>query len=140
MLRHVATEWVWSGKARMSQGMILVVEDEPAIGQLIEMELSAAGFDVLRAADGAAALRLAIDEQPHLFLVDYALPDMDGAELIRQLRSISQSPLVVLSGYTDAEHKDAAMSAGATEYMAKPFDGEVLVELCQALLKGRLAG
>ncbi len=121
----------------MSHGKILVVEDELAIGQLIEMELSAAGFEVLRAADGATALRLAMAERPHLFLVDYALPDMDGAEVIRQLRSISESPLVVLSGYTDAEHKDAAMSAGATEYMAKPFDGEVLAELCRALLEGR---
>jgi two-component system KDP operon response regulator KdpE len=121
----------------MSHGRILVVEDELAIGQLIEMELSAAGFEILNAPDGATAIRLATAERPHLLLVDYALPDMDGADVIRQLRALSDSPLVVISGFTDMEHKDSAMAAGATEYMAKPFDGEVLLELCQALLEGR---
>jgi two-component system KDP operon response regulator KdpE len=118
----------------MSQGRILVVEDELAIGQLIDMELSAAGFEILHAPDGATAIRLAALGRPHLFLVDYALPDMDGAEVIRRLRAGSDSPLVVISGFTDAEHKDAAMAAGATEYIAKPFDGEVLADLCRALL------
>jgi two-component system KDP operon response regulator KdpE len=120
-----------------SEGTILVVEDEAAIRQLIDMELSAAGFEILHAPDGATAIALATSERPHLFLVDYALPDLDGAEVIRQLRASSDSPLVVISGFTDAEHKDAAMEAGATEYIAKPFDGEVLAELCRALLAGR---
>lgn len=118
----------------MSHGRILVVEDELAIGQLIEMELSAAGFEIVHAPDGATAIALAASEHPNLFLVDYALPDMDGAEVIRQLRAGSESPLVVISGFTDTEHKDAAMAAGATEYMAKPFDGEVLADLCRTLL------
>jgi two-component system KDP operon response regulator KdpE len=113
---------------------ILAVDDEPSIRQLLDMELTAGGFEVLHAGDGETAVRLTADEIPDLLLVDYGLPDMDGERLIEELRAVSAAPLIVISGYTDAAHKDAAMSAGATEYLAKPFDGEVILGLCQSLL------
>jgi two-component system KDP operon response regulator KdpE len=113
---------------------ILVVDDEASIRQLLEMELSAGGFDVLQAGGGESAVRLTSDERPDLLLVDYGLPDMDGDELIQRLRAVSAAPLVVISGYTDSDHKDAAMTAGATEYLTKPFDGEAILALCRSLL------
>ena len=118
----------------MAQGNVLVVEDEVAIRQLIELELSAAGFAVLHAGDGATALRLAQAERPDLFLIDFALPDMDGVDVITQVRAGSAAPIIVISGFADAAHKDVAMAAGATEYVIKPFDGEVLAELCRTLV------
>jgi DNA-binding response OmpR family regulator len=113
---------------------ILVVDDESAIRQLLEIELSAAGFSVLHAADGEAALQAVVEARPQLLLVDYGLPDMEGDDLIQRLRAVTAAPLIVISGYTDPGHKDAAMAAGATEYISKPFDGEVIVELCRSLL------
>jgi two-component system KDP operon response regulator KdpE len=111
-----------------------VVDDEASIRQLLDIELSGGGFEVFQAADGETAVRLTSDERPDLLLVDYGLPDMDGDELIHHLRAVSTAPLVVISGYTDSAHRDAAMAAGATAYLAKPFDGEAVVGLCQSLL------
>lgn len=121
----------------MPQPTVLIVDDESAIRQLLDIELSAVGFSVLHASDGETALRLAADEAPSLLLVDYGLPDMDGDQLIQRLRALTQAPIVVISGYADAGHKDAAMAAGATEYIVKPFDGESVVEVCRSLLADR---
>jgi len=116
---------------------VLVVDDEPAIGRWLRLELGAAGFEVLTATDADDALRLATGEAPDVLVVDLTLPGVDGRTLVERLHAITPAPIIVMSGYVDAAHKDLAMAAGATEFITKPFDGETLAGLCRALLDTR---
>lgn len=111
---------------------ILVADDEPAIGRLLSIELAFAGFEVLTATRGEAAVEQARDEQPDIILADFALPDLGGVDLLARLREVCASPIVVMSGYADPQHKDAALEAGAIEYVTKPFRTADLAEVCRA--------
>ncbi|MGE0227953.1 MAG: response regulator transcription factor [Dehalococcoidia bacterium] len=118
----------------MASARILVVDDEQAIGRLLRLQLGFEGFEVLTALDADQALALATAERPDLLIVDLVLPGADGATLIERLRALTVAPIIVMSGYVDAAHKDLAMDAGATEFITKPFDGDVLAALCRSLL------
>lgn len=113
---------------------VLVVDDEPAIGRLLRLQLGIAGFDVLATTSAEEALTLAATEAVDLLIVDLVLPGVAGPSLIERLRSLSAAPIIVMSGYVDPAHKDLALAAGATEFVTKPFDGEALAALCHALL------
>ncbi|MEZ4553744.1 MAG: response regulator [Dehalococcoidia bacterium] len=118
----------------MASARILVVDDEQAIGRLLRLQLGFEGFDVLTALDADQAIALATTERPDLLIVDLVLPGADGATLVERLRALTEAPIIVMSGYVDAAHKDLAMDAGATEFITKPFDGDVLAALCRTLL------
>ncbi|MFB9662624.1 response regulator [Glycomyces mayteni] len=109
---------------------VLVVDDEPQIARALRINLSAHGYEVTTAADGAQALRAAAAVVPDLVVLDLGLPDMDGAEVIEGLRGWSKAPILVLSGRAASAEKIAALDAGADDYVTKPFDiGELLARV-----------
>ncbi|HEX9336711.1 MAG TPA: response regulator, partial [Pseudonocardiaceae bacterium] len=90
---------------------VLVVDDEPQILRALRINLSARGYQVLTAPDGAGALRAAADGKPDVVVLDLGLPDLDGTEVIAGLRGWSTVPIIVLSARTDSGDKVQALDA-----------------------------
>src|SRR5580692_8116476 len=107
----------------MTQAMhlILVVEDDAAIREVLQALLGSGGFRVIEAATAARGELESQLRKPDLLLVDLGLPDGDGLTVIRNIRSWSTVPIIVLSARTAEEQKVAALDAGADDYMTKPF-------------------
>ncbi len=118
----------------MPAGTVLVVDDEPAMGRLLQLQLGMDGFEVLATDNVEDALALTTARRPDLFIVDFVLPGAGGPSLVEHIRGLTDAPIIVMSGYVDAAHKDLALAAGANEFVTKPFDGETLAALCHALL------
>ena len=113
---------------------ILVVEDEPEIRKFLRSSLGAEGYRVVESPTGARASIDAGTHKPDLAIVDLALPDLDGKELIRQIRAWSPMPIVVLSARNQERSKIDALDAGADDYITKPFGvGELLARVRAAL-------
>jgi two-component system KDP operon response regulator KdpE len=113
---------------------ILVVDDEPQILRFLKPSLAAAGYDVVAAASGKEALKAAATLAPDIILLDLGLPDMDGKDVIRELRAWSQTPVIVLSARDREAEKIAALDLGADDYVNKPFGiGELTARLRAAL-------
>ncbi len=113
---------------------ILVVDDEPQIHRFLKPSLTVSGFEVYTAATGGEALRLASVHNPAAILLDLGLPDMDGKDVIEQLRRRSGVPIVVLSARDREAEKIAALDLGADDYVNKPFAiGELLARLRSVL-------
>jgi two-component system KDP operon response regulator KdpE len=100
---------------------VLVVDDEPQILRTLQINLHARRYEVITAADGAQALHAAATHHPDLVVLDLGLPDLDGVEVVRKLRSWTPVPIVILSGRSDSAGKVAALDAGADDYVTKPF-------------------
>ncbi|MEU1419234.1 response regulator [Kitasatospora sp. NPDC005751] len=114
---------------------ILIVDDEPALLRTLRINLSARRYAVRTAASGGEALDRAARTSPDAVLLDLGLPDLDGLEVIRGLRSRSAVPIIVLSGRTGAADKVGALDAGADDYLTKPFLMEELLARLRAVLR-----
>lgn len=112
---------------------VLVVDDEPQILRALRINLSARGYDVVTAADGAGALQAAAEESPELVVLDLGLPDRDGVDVIADLRRLSSVPILVLSGRSDSADKVDALDAGADDYVTKPFGMDELLARLRAM-------
>ena len=121
---------------------ILVVDDEAQIQRFLTPALIASGYEVLNALNGTDALKKAATEAPDAVVLDLGLPDMDGKDVIRQLRAWSDVPLIVLSARDRESEKIAALDLGADDYVEKPFGiGEFMARLRTALRrKARVEG
>ncbi len=121
----------------MTQAMhqILVIEDDAAIREVLQALLGSGGFRVIEAATAARADIEARAHKPDLLLVDLGLPDGDGLTVIRDVRSWSPVPIVVLSARTMEEQKIAALDAGADDYITKPFSAAELLARLRAALR-----
>ncbi len=118
----------------MSQERILVVDDEPQILRFLKPSLTAAGYEVLTAETAAEALKLAALKSPDVILLDLGLPDRDGKEVIRELRTWSATPIIVVSARDREAEKVDAFDLGADDYVNKPFGiGELTARLRAAL-------
>lgn len=118
----------------MTPHRVLVVDDEPQIQRFLKPSLSAAGYEVIAALDGAEALKAAATQAPDVILLDLGLPDMDGKDVIAELRRWSKVPIVVLSARDREAEKIAALDLGADDYVNKPFGiGELMARLRTAL-------
>ncbi len=118
----------------MNGPRILVVDDEPQILRFLRPALEASGYEMRQAETGREALRLAANIAPDLIILDLGLPDMDGKEVLAQLRLFSKAPVVVLSARDRETEKIAALDLGADDYVEKPFAiGELLARLRAAL-------
>ena len=118
---------------------VLLVEDEPPIRRFLRTSLSAQGYAVDEAADGAAAEERMRRHKPDLLVLDLGLPDMDGAEIIRRLRGAGETlPIIVLSSRMDEAGKVEALDLGADDYVTKPFGMEELLARIRAALRHRL--
>ena len=106
---------------------IMVVDDEPQITRVLRTSLSSQGYDLRVANDGETALEIMKDWVPDLVITDLSMPNMDGLELCRRLRSVSQTPIIVLSVRGEERMKVKALDAGADDYVTKPFGIEELL-------------
>ncbi|MEZ4403717.1 MAG: response regulator [Kofleriaceae bacterium] len=117
----------------MTGGLVLIVDDEPAMRRLLSATLTAHGFAVVEAGDLAEARR-ALAELPRLVILDLGLPDGDGLELVRTIRAGSALPVIVISARDREADKIDALDAGADDYLTKPFGtGELLARMRVAL-------
>lgn len=113
---------------------ILIVDDEPQIVRFLKPALIAAGFETIIADRGSEALKKAASQAPDLILLDLGLPDIDGKEVIRQLRTWSNVPVIVLSARDRETEKIVALDLGADDYINKPFGiGELMARIRTAL-------
>lgn len=104
-------------------GRVLVVDDDCDVVEILREFLSAKGYEVLTANDGAEALRKVKEERPHLILLDIQMPRMDGLEVLRQLRQIDQEVgVIMITGVNEQEIARKAMELGAFDYIMKPLD------------------
>ena len=100
---------------------VLIVEDDNAVKSLIATALKVQGYRLLEAGTGGAALLEATTKNPDVIILDLGLPDADGIDLIRQVRTWSHTPIIVVSARTEDADKVAALDAGADDYLIKPF-------------------
>jgi two-component system, OmpR family, response regulator RegX3 len=116
---------------------ILVVDDEPAIRDSVTYALEREGFDVLAAADGETALRVALEERFDAVVLDIMLPAISGTEVCRRLRAESAVPILMLTARTGEIDRVVGLEIGADDYVAKPFSMPELVARIRALLRRR---
>ncbi len=105
----------------MIKPLILVIEDDPSVRNLITTTLKSGDYRYITAANGESAVALASSQRPDIILLDLGLPDLDGVEIIRRVRTWSQLPIIVISARTEDADKIAALDAGADDYLTKPF-------------------
>ena len=119
---------------------ILVIEDEPAIQELIVVNLENAGHHVIRAADAESALGIVRDALPDLLILDWTLPGLPGVDFARQLRLEPRTrlvPIIMLTARAGEQDKIAGLEAGADDYLTKPFSPRELLARIKALLRRR---
>jgi two-component system alkaline phosphatase synthesis response regulator PhoP/two-component system response regulator ResD len=114
---------------------ILVVDDEKNIVELAKLYLRQEGYDVITAADGAAALEQCRAERPDLVVLDIMLPQIDGWEVCRRLRQAGRIPIIMLTARSDDVDKIVGLELGADDYMVKPFNPRELVARVKAVLR-----
>lgn len=104
-----------------SKALILIVEDDPAIRNLISVALESHEYRYLIVPNAGSAILEASSHNPDIMLLDLGLPDLDGVEVIRKIRSWSNMPIIVISARSDDIDKIEALDAGADDYLTKPF-------------------
>ena len=119
---------------------ILVVDDEPRYTWAIQAILQGVGYGAVTAADGQTAVALAASEQLDLILLDVKLPDIEGYEVCRRIRTFSTVPIIMLTAKADEKDKVEGLDAGADDYVTKPFSApELLARVRAALRRGALS-
>ena len=106
---------------------ILIVEDDQSVRNLIATTLKVSGYTFSTAANAATAVNMSLSEKPDLILLDLGLPDKDGIEVIKSIRSWSTLPIIVISARGDDADKIHALDAGADDYLTKPFSTDELL-------------
>jgi two-component system, OmpR family, KDP operon response regulator KdpE len=117
---------------------VLIVDDEPQILRALRINLTARQYEVVTAADGTHALAAAKTDRPDIVVLDLGLPDIDGVEVITNLRGWTPVPIVVLSGRVDSHDKVDALDAGADDYVTKPFSIDELLARIRAVSRRTL--
>jgi DNA-binding response OmpR family regulator len=114
---------------------ILVVDDEPSVTDLLAYNLRKAGYELLTAADGREALRLAHAAGPDLILLDLMLPEVDGLEVCRELRKTSRVPIIMITARGEEIDRVVGLELGADDYVSKPFSVRELLSRIKAVLR-----
>lgn len=121
----------------MNKSKILIVEDDKAVRNLMTTTMDTQGYQYHTAATGTAAILDAVSSQPDLVLLDLGLPDMDGVDIIKKLRSWSNMPIIVVSARSEDKDKIDALDAGADDYLTKPFSVDELLARLRVALRRR---
>ncbi len=114
---------------------ILVVEDDRPVRNLITTTLETQNYKYITAENGAEALLAATSRNPDIILLDLGLPDMDGVEIIKKVRTWSVAPIIVISARSEDQDKIYALDAGADDYLTKPFSVEELLARLRSTLR-----
>jgi two-component system KDP operon response regulator KdpE len=125
-------------RALSTQPLVLIADDEPRITKLVSLALSAEGFRVVTASGGEDALRKAEEVRPDIVLLDIVMPDIDGIEVMRQLRERRSVPVILLTAKGSTSDKAKGLDLGADDYVAKPFDLDELAARVRAVLRRAL--
>ena len=116
---------------------VLVVEDDPDIGDVVRRSLRREGYDVRLAEDGGTALDEAAVFEPDAVVLDLGLPQLDGVEVCRRLRADGDVPILMLTARDSVEARVEGLDSGADDYLVKPFDRQELLARLRALLRRR---
>lgn len=119
----------------MNRNRILVVDDDPNISRLVEMYLVKEGFEVKTAYRGDEALKAFRDSAPNLILLDVMLPGMDGWQVCREVRKVSNIPVIMLTAKDETFDKVLGLELGADDYIVKPFEPKELVARIKAVIR-----
>jgi DNA-binding response OmpR family regulator len=119
----------------MPEHTILVVEDEPSIREVISLYMKRAGFQVIEARDGQEAIRFLENNHPDLVILDLMLPNIDGFEITKQLRSKGDTPIIMLTARRSETDRIAGLEMGADDYVVKPFSPQEVVSRVRAVLR-----
>ncbi len=114
---------------------LLLVDDEATLRETLALNLRSAGYEVITAADGPAALDAARNKTPDLVLLDLMLPEIDGLTVCRSIRGFSQVPIIMLTARTGDLDKIVGLESGADDYLTKPFSIGELQARIRALLR-----
>ena len=114
---------------------ILVVDDEPAVTDMLAYNLRKAHYEVLIAADGRTALRLAKESAPDLILLDLMIPEVDGLDVCRELRKSSRVPIIMITARGEEVDRVVGLEIGADDYVTKPFSVRELMARIKAVLR-----
>ena len=114
---------------------VLIVDDEPEIVRILRDYLERAGFAVLTAGDGEAAVAIGRRERPDLVILDLTLPSLDGLDVARALRRDREVPIIMLTARTEEADRVAGLELGADDYVAKPFSPREVVARVRAVLR-----
>ncbi len=119
----------------MSKGKILVVEDEVSLARFIELELTFEGYNVVVAHDGKDGLNMFEKQKYDLVLLDIMLPGIDGMEICRRIRKLSNVPIIILTAKDGVSDKVTGLDSGASDYITKPFAIEELLARMRAAMR-----
>ena len=119
----------------MNNSLILVVEDEPEISAILVSYLEVAGFRTAQAADGDIAYTLFRQLSPDLILLDIKMPKRDGIDVLRDIRRVSNTPIIMLTAMSEDIEKISALRLGADDYILKPFNTLEVIERVKAVLR-----
>ena len=114
---------------------ILIIEDEPGIVDFLVLGLTHEGFAPEVARDGATGLRLAVEREPDLVVLDVMLPGLDGFEVCRRLRAVSRVPVIILTARQELPDRVRGLDLGADDYLTKPFQFQELAARIRAVLR-----
>jgi len=117
---------------------LLIIDDEIQIRRLLEITLTANGYKIIKAGDGKEGLLVAASHQPSCIILDLGLPDTDGLEVLKKLRTWYQKPIIILSVRNSEEDVIKALDNGANDYLTKPFrTGEMLARIRSAMRQNK---
>ena len=114
---------------------ILIIEDEKNLSRFVELELKHEGYNTKVCGDGRSGLQAAIDEQWRAILLDLMLPEMNGLEVVRRLRQVKQTPVIIMTARDSVMDRVAGLDQGADDYIVKPFEIEELLARLRALFR-----
>lgn len=114
---------------------ILIVDDEKSIRSFLRVSMETQGYKCMDTDHGASALMLAISNNPDIVILDLGLPDMDGVEVIKKIREVSQMPIIIISARGHDREKIEALDAGADDYLTKPFSVPELLARIRVILR-----
>ena len=114
---------------------VLVVDDDPRLQRTLTIALRAHGNEVVTAADGRTAVQSVLEDAPDVVILDLGLPDLDGTEVLRRIRTSSSVPVIVLSARHESDDKIEALDLGADDYVTKPFGVEELLARVRAAVR-----
>lgn len=117
---------------KIKKRVVLVVDDDESILKIVRISLKVFGYSVITANSGEEALRLVEREKPDIMLLDVLMPEMDGLETLKRLRTVSDIPVIVFSARSSS--REEALKRGANDFIAKPFTPERLAQKISAVL------
>lgn len=124
----------------MSEGRVVIAEDDPRMQKLLQNQLSARGYEVHIVDNGVAALEAVEDLEASIVLLDITMPGMDGLEVCRQLREYSNVPIILVTAADSPQTKVSALEMGADDYLTKPFHVAELVARMHAVTRRATGG